>query len=211
MSIATLSPRALYEEVAELLRQRIFSDELAPGSWIDEAKIAEEFGISRTPLREALKVLASEGLITMRVRRGAWVTEVTHEDMKQVYHLLALLESDAAAWVAEFASPVQLAELHGLHAELEQATLDRKKFFGINEQFHMRILEATKNKWLFQMVQDLRRVMKLSRHNSLLKSGRISHSLEEHAIIMAAFDAHDPEAARKAMQTHFMQGLNAAG
>ena len=61
------------------------------------------------------------------------------------------------------------------------------------------------------MVQDLRRVMKLSRHNSLLKSGRISHSLEEHATIMAAFDAHDPEAARKAMHTHFVQGLNAAG
>ncbi|MBF5007443.1 GntR family transcriptional regulator [Diaphorobacter caeni] len=211
MSIATLSPRALYEEVAELLRQRIFSDELTPGSWIDEAKIAEEFGISRTPLREALKVLASEGLITMKVRRGAWVTEVTHEDMKQVYHLLALLESDAAAWVAEFASPLQLAELHALHAELEQATLDRKKFFNINEQFHMRVLEATANKWLFQMVQDLRRVMKLSRHNSLLKSGRIADSLHEHAIIMAAFDARDPEAARRAMQTHFMQGLNAAG
>ena len=82
MSTVTLSPRALYEEVADHLRQRIFSDVLAPGSWIDEAKIAEEFGISRTPLREALKVLASEGLVTMRVRRGAWVTEVTHEDMK---------------------------------------------------------------------------------------------------------------------------------
>ncbi len=211
MSIATLSPRALYEEVADLLRQRIFADELAPGSWIDEAKIAEEFGISRTPLREALKVLASEGLVTMRVRRGAWVTEVTHDDMKQVYHLLALLESDAAAWVAEFASPSQLAELHSLHDELEAATLDRKKFFSINEQFHMRVLEATKNKWLFQMVQDLRRVMKLSRHNSLLKSGRITHSLEEHRVIMAAFDARDPVAARQAMQTHFANGLDAAG
>lgn len=204
-------PRALYEEVAEALRQRIFSDQLAPGSWIDETKIAEEFGISRTPLREALKVLAAEGLVTMRVRRGAWVTEVTQEDMRQVYHLLALLESDAAAWVAEFASPALLKELHGLHAELAAATLDRKKFFGINEQFHMRILEATQNKWLFQMVQDLRRVMKLSRHNSLLKSGRIADSLAEHEVIMAAFDAHDPEAARRAMQTHFEQGLNAAG
>ncbi len=211
MSTVTLSPRALYEEVADHLRQRIFSDVLAPGSWIDEAKIAEEFGISRTPLREALKVLASEGLVTMRVRRGAWVTEVTHEDMKQVYHLLSLLESDAAAWVAEFASAAQRAELHALHKELMAATLDRKLFFSINEQFHMRILEATQNKWLFQMVQDLRRVMKLSRHNSLLKSGRITNSLEEHETIMAAFDARDPVAARQAMQAHFVQGLDAAG
>ncbi len=68
---ATIIPRALYEEVAERLRQRIFSRELEPGSWIDELKIADELGISRTPLRDALKVLAAEGLVTMKVRRGA--------------------------------------------------------------------------------------------------------------------------------------------
>ena len=71
MAAVSLTPRALYEEVAELLRQRIFNRELAPGSWIDELKLAEEYGISRTPLREALKVLATEGLVTMKVRRGA--------------------------------------------------------------------------------------------------------------------------------------------
>ena len=206
-----LAPRALYEEVAELIRQRIFAHELAPGSWIDESKIAEEFGISRTPMREALKVLAAEGLVTMKVRRGAYVTEVTLEDLKQVYHLLGLLESDAAAWVAQHASTQQLAELQALHAQLKDLTLDRKAFFTINEQFHMRVLEATQNKWLFQMVQDLRRVMKLNRHNSLLKSGRITPALDEHETIMAAFAARDPEAARKAVQAHFAQGLDAAG
>eukprot|EP01030_Chromulinospumella_sphaerica_P028516 gene28516-28862_t len=77
----SLAPRPLYEEVAELLRQRIFKRELEPGSWIDELKIAEEFGISRTPLREALKVLAAEGLVTMKVRRGAYVTEVSQQDL----------------------------------------------------------------------------------------------------------------------------------
>ena len=77
MAAVSLTPRALYQEVAELLRQRIFNRELEPGSWIDELKIAEEFGISRTPLREALKVLAAEGLVTMKVRRGAYVTEVS--------------------------------------------------------------------------------------------------------------------------------------
>ena len=77
MAALSLAPRALYEEVAELLRQRIFTRELEPGSWIDEMKLAEEYGISRTPLREALKVLAAEGLVTMKVRRGAYVTEVS--------------------------------------------------------------------------------------------------------------------------------------
>ena len=91
-----LKQRALYLDVAELLRQRIYNRELAPGSWIDELRIAEDLGISRTPLREALKVLASEGLVTMKVRRGAYVTEVSQTDLAQVYHLLALLEADAA-------------------------------------------------------------------------------------------------------------------
>ena len=108
MSALTLTPRALYEEVAELLRQRIFRRELEPGSWIDELKIAEEFGISRTPLREALKVLAAEGLVTMKLRRGAYVTEMSEKDLRDVYHLLSLLESDAAGVVAATATPAQL-------------------------------------------------------------------------------------------------------
>ena len=126
MSALTLTPRALYEEVAEQLRQRIFRRELEPGSWIDELKIAEEFGISRTPLREALKVLAAEGLVTMKVRRGAYVTEMSEKDLRDVYHLLSLLESDAAGVVAERATPEQLAALAALHAELEAAAGERE-------------------------------------------------------------------------------------
>ena len=103
MSAVTLTPRALYEDVAELLRQRIFRRELEPGSWIDELKLCAEYGISRTPLREALKVLAVEGLVTMKVRRGAYVTEMSRDDVAQVYHVLALLESDAAGEVARHA------------------------------------------------------------------------------------------------------------
>ena len=108
MAAVTLTPRALYEEVAELLRQRIFRRELEPGSWIDELKLAEEYGISRTPLREALKVLAAEGLVTMKVRRGAYVTEVNDKDLRDVYHLLSLLESDAAGVVAVQATDAEL-------------------------------------------------------------------------------------------------------
>jgi len=106
-----LTPRALYLDVAERLRQQIFNRELEPGSWIDELKLAAEYGISRTPLREALKVLAVEGLVTMKVRRGAYVTEMSTTDVAQIYHLLALLESDAAGQVAQRASAAQVAGL----------------------------------------------------------------------------------------------------
>src|SRR3954468_4991695 len=130
MSAISLAPRALYEEVAELLRQRIFRRELEPGSWIDEVKLAQEYGISRTPLREALKVLAAEGLVTMKGGRGAYVTEVSERDLAEVYHLLALLESDAAAVVAERASGPEMKELQALHTELAGAVKDRARFFA---------------------------------------------------------------------------------
>ena len=210
MAELSLSPRALYVEVAELLRERIFSRELVPGSWIDELKLAEEYGISRTPLREALKVLATEGLVTMKVRRGAYVTEVSERDLADVYHLLALLESDAASVVATQASALELSELQTLHNELEKAAADRERFFEINEAFHMRLLEIANNRWRDQMVADLRKVMKLNRHNSLLKSGRIEESLAEHRALMAALIARDAKASMQTMQAHFQSGLEAA-
>ena len=210
MSALTLTPRALYEEVAEQLRQPIFRRELKPGSWIDELKIAEEFGISRTPLREALKVLAAEGLVTMKVRRGAYVTEMSEKDLRDVYHLLSLLESDAAGVVAERATDAHLKTLQDLHAELEAAVADREQFFAINERFHMHLLEMADNRWRSQMVADLRKVMKLNRHNSLFKQGRIEDSLSEHRAILDAMLSRDPEGTRRAMQAHFAQGLQAA-
>ena len=210
MSALSLAPRALYEEVAELLRQRIYRRELEPGSWIDELKIAEEYGISRTPLREALKVLAAEGLVTMKVRRGAYVTEVYEQDLHNVYHLLGLLESDAAGVVATRATEAEQQELQALHDELEAAAADRDRFFALNERFHMRLLEIADNRWRDQMVADLRKVMKLNRQNSLLKSGRIEESLAEHRAVMAALRRRDAAGAAKAMQAHFRNGLEAA-
>jgi DNA-binding GntR family transcriptional regulator len=213
----SLAPRPLYEEVAELLRQRIFKRELEPGSWIDELKIAEEFGISRTPLREALKVLAAEGLVTMKVRRGAYVTEVSQQDLADVYHLLSLLESDAAGVVATKATDAEIKELQALHKALEAAAKPGKdkaattdQFFAVNEKFHMRLLEIANNRWRDQMVADLRKVMKLNRHNSLLKTGRIEESLAEHRAIMDALAARDSALTAQRMAEHFANGLTAA-
>jgi DNA-binding GntR family transcriptional regulator len=210
MSALSLAPRALYEEVAELLRQRIFARELEPGSWIDELRIAEALGISRTPLREALKVLAAEGLVTMKVRRGAYVTEVSDKDLRDVYHLLALLESDAARVVAQTASDDQLRQISALHKELEKSVEDRDRFFEINEAFHMLLLSVADNRWRDQMVADLRKVMKLNRHSSLFKEGRIEQSLTEHQAIVQALISKQPELAAERMSAHFSNGLEAA-
>jgi len=206
----SLSPRALYQEVAERLRQQIFARQLEPGSWIDEQKLAAEYGISRTPLREALKVLAVEGLVTMKVRRGAYVTEMSTDDVAQVYHLLGLLEADAAGEVARKASDVQLAELRQLHERLEKQARSRDAFFATNEAFHLKLLEFAGNRWRAQMVTDLRKVMKLNRHHSLFKQGRLASSLAEHRELMAAIEGRDARAATRLMRSHFDNGLEAA-
>ena len=210
MPALSLAPRALYEEVAELLRQRIFARELEAGSWIDELRIAQALGISRTPLREALKVLAAEGLVTMKVRRGAYVTEVSEKDLREVYHLLAVLESDAARVVATIANASQIAQILALQKELEEAVGHRDRFFEINEAFHGLLLQIADNRWRDQMVADLRKVMKLNRHHSLLKEGRLEQSLAEHKDIVQALSSRQPELAAQKMSIHFMNGLQAA-
>ncbi len=204
-----LTPRALYQDVAERLREQIFARELEPGSWIDEQKIAADYGISRTPLREALKVLAVEGLVTMKLRRGAYVTEMSRTDVEQVYHLMALLESDAAAQVARQAGAEEIAELQALHARLESQSGQRDAFFATNEQFHLRLLEIAGNRWALQFVQDLRKVMKLNRHLSLFKQGRLADALAEHRAVMAAIAARDAAGAAEHMRRHFENGLAA--
>jgi DNA-binding GntR family transcriptional regulator len=205
-----LAPRALYQEVAERLREQIFNRELEPGSWIDEQKLTAELGISRTPLREALKVLAVEGLVTMKVRRGAYVTEMSTDDVQQVYHLLALLESDAAGDVARNATPEDLAQLRTLHDRLEREVHQREFFFATNEAFHIQLMAIAGNRWRQQIVADLRKVMKLNRHHSLFKQGRPEESLNEHRAVMYALERRDGALATRLMRAHFDNGLAAA-
>ena len=202
--------RALYEDVAERLRTQIFDRLLEPGAWIDEQKLAVEYGISRTPLREALKVLATEGLVTMKPRRGAYVAEMSRDDVAQVYRLLALLEADAVADVARHVSNEQLAQLQALHDLLERQVRQRDAFFATNERFHMALLDIAGNRWRTQIVADLRKVMKLNRHHSLFKQGRLADSLGEHRLLMEAIKRRNAAKATTLMRQHFASGLEAA-
>jgi DNA-binding GntR family transcriptional regulator len=206
---APFASTALYEQVADRLRQQILARELEPGAWIDELKLCGELGISRTPLREALKVLAGEGLVTMKLRRGAYVTEMSERDVREAYQLLSLLESDAAAEVATRATEAELNELGELHRALEEALPERDAFFAANERFHLRVLEIDGNRWRLQIVGDLRRLMKLNRHHSLFREGRLAESLDEHRAIVQALFSRDAEACRQLVTAHFCNGLSA--
>lgn len=203
--------RPLYEDVAERLREQIFSHELTPGSWLDEQSLAIAFGISRTPMREAIKVLASEGLVTTKMNKGAYVTEVDRRDLEQIFTVLSLLEGQAAKETAIKASEAQLTQLDNLHHRLEKAAADRDtgQFFEINVKFHELIQEIAGNKWMNGVIEDLRKVLKLQRRDSLTRSGRLLSSLVEHREILQAILKRDPLAAELAMRKHLTRGLEA--
>jgi DNA-binding GntR family transcriptional regulator len=203
--------RPLYEDVAERLREQIFAHELAPGSWLDEQSLALAFGISRTPMREAIKVLASEGLVTTKMNKGAYVTEVERRDLEQIFTVLSLLEGEAAKETALRATEAELTQLDDLHHRLEKAAADRdlEQFFEINVRFHEMVQEIAANPWMNGVINDLRKVLKLQRRDSLSRSGRLLSSLVEHREILQAILKRDPLAAEEAMRKHLARGLEA--
>ena len=208
MTASRIAPLALYQEVAERLRQRIFSHELKPGMWIDEQALADHYGISRTPLREALKVLASEGLVTLKPRRGCYVTEISERDLDEIFSVMSLLEGQCAGTTAARATEADLERLRQIHAQLERAAAgnDINGFFEANQAFHMALQDIADNHWLQHVIEDLRKVIKLSRHHSLFSEGRLEQSLAEHRAILAALVERDAVTAELRMREHILSG-----
>src|SRR5574343_755544 len=134
---------ALYQEVAGRLREEIFDHVLQPGEWIDEVAVVARYGISRTPLREALKVLAAEGLVTLKTRRGCYVAEISKEDASEIYPVLAMLEGRCAFEATRKLSDLAAAELQACHDALEQAAAagEIRQFFEVNQEFHRLVQE----------------------------------------------------------------------
>ena len=208
MTSSRIAPLALYQEVAERLRQRIFSHELPSGAWVDEQALADQYGISRTPLREALKVLAAEGLVTLKPRKGCYVTEISDRDLDEIFSVMALLEGQCAREAASRADHVAIKELEHIHNKLELAARnhDIDGFFEANQAFHRAVQTLADNRWLLNTIADLRKVIKLSRHHSLFSEGRLEQSLSEHREILVAIVEHKTDAAEKLMRDHIASG-----
>jgi DNA-binding GntR family transcriptional regulator len=195
---------SLHEEVAVLLRDRIFDGSLAPGSFIDEVALCETLKISRTPLREALKVLAVEGLVRHEPRRGSFVNEVTEQDLDEIFPVMALLEGRCAFEAARHASDADIAALDVLHERLK-AHADAGRipdYYATNFSIHEAIITLADNRWLAMVIADLRKILKLARLQQLRAPGRLAQSLNEHLAIYAALRARDSEGADAAMRTH---------
>ena len=199
-----LIQNSLHHEAASTLREQIFSGELAPGTFLDEVALCERLEISRTPLREALKVLTSEGLLRHEPRRGCFVNEVTEQDLDDIFPVIALLEGRCAFEAARHATDADLHELALLHERLQaHAQAGRTTdYYATNFLIHEAIIELANNRWLAQAIADLRKILKLSRLQSLAAPGRLQQSLSEHMTVFAALKSRDSEGAEAAMRTH---------
>lgn len=202
--------QALYLQVADRLRDQIYKHELKPGDAIDEMVLCERYGISRTPLREALKVLSSEGLIELIPRRGSFVRSMDMAELNELFPMMAVLEGLCARGAVENCSAPELERLQQMHAELERLAEagDIDAYYELNFVFHQAVQDLSGNKWLQRIIGDLRKVLRLARHMQLTIPGRLSASIEEHRQIMTAFENHDPEMADRNMQEHLIKQWN---
>jgi len=195
---------SLHDQVAQQLRDQIFAGELSPGVFVDETRLCEQLAISRTPLREALKVLAAEGLIRHEPRRGSFVNEVTEQDLDEIFPVIALLEGRCAFEAAQQAGDADIAALERLHTQLQDSAAQGRipDYYRANYAIHEAIIAIAGNKWLAQVISDLRKILKLARLQQLNAPGRLTQSLAEHMAIFAALKARDAEGADAAMRTH---------
>ena len=202
---------SLHDGVATKLRTMIFDGQLAPGDWVDEKALAADWQISRTPLREALKVLASEGLVELVPHRGCRVIELSDDDADDLFPVMALLEGRCAFEAVRNADAAALARLRHLHGELERhaAARDIDAYYRANHDFHSSVQALADNRWLDRVTGDLRRFMRLMRGRQLQLPGRIEASINEHRVLMDAFEQQDAARAERAMHDHLLAQLAA--
>jgi DNA-binding GntR family transcriptional regulator len=196
----------LYEEVAERLRQKIYDYALPPGEWIDEPALAEELGISRTPLRESLKLLAAEGLVQLDAGRGSRVTRLTLEDLNQLFPVMAMLEGRCAHDAVKRIDAAGVQRLEDLHAAMEAASTagDVAEYYRNNYLIHETVQQYAGNPWLIRVTHDLHRILKMHRGRQLLTPGRMAQSLAEHRALMDCVRRGDAEGAERTMHGHLL-------
>jgi len=195
----TIIRKSLHQELVDRLEQLIISGELAPGSKVPEKMLCTRFGVSRTPLREALKVLASCGLVRLEPNRGAWVTQVTIGEVEEVFPVLGVLESLSGELACKSITDDEIAVVRGLHNQMIHSyeTRDLDSYFAINQKIHRAILMAARNNTLTSSCQALSLRMQRARYLANMTEGRWYAAVREHEDIMKFLSDRDaPNLAR---------------
>jgi DNA-binding GntR family transcriptional regulator len=199
-----LSRVNLPTQIYSLLKQRIVGNKVSFGYKLTEFHLAEELGVSRTPIREALNRLVQDGLVTVIPGRGAFVTSFSAEDMIELFDVREALEGMAARLASSKMTEKTLEKIRD-HLEAGMAERKRNGYTGYVEadrEFHEAITSACGNRHLSQLMASLRERIQMLRHRSVILPGRASKSFQEHLAIIEALSLHDPDPAEQRMRTH---------
>lgn len=191
-------------QVADMLRDLIMTGKLKEGDKVNEAGLCDTMGISKTPLREALRVLSVEGLIELVPNRGAFVTQPMLDEITEMFDVMELLEGFCARSACEKLDDTSFARLEKLHLELEKyyRLCNQAEYVRINNQYHTFLQELAGNRALNQIVTGLRKKILLYRFQSLNQPHRFEESIREHRHLIEAFRKREPEKAEALMQMH---------
>ncbi|MBX3658874.1 MAG: GntR family transcriptional regulator [Ramlibacter sp.] len=192
------------EQLREKIEELIATGELPPGSSLEEAALAERYGVSRTPVREALIQLATEGLIEMRPRRGAVVTSISPMRLIEMFEVMAELEAMCGRLAARRMTERERLDLSAAHAACEAALGERNDYFYCNERFHAAIYAGSHNGFLSEQALQMQRRLRPYRRLQLRVPNRMSASFSEHSEIVRAIVSGDAQAAAQAMRDHVM-------
>lgn len=192
------------EYLRETIEERIATGEYPPGMRLDESELAEEFGVSRTPIREALIQLDSEGLVEMRPRRGAIVMEVSPQRLCEMFEVMAELEAMCARLAARRLTEDDRRELVAAHDSSQVAINggDPNAYFYLNERFHHAIYAASHNQFLIDQAKQLQRRLRPYRRMQLHVRDRVKASFDEHWGITQAIVAGDGDRAAQLLRDH---------
>lgn len=205
--LMTPETQPLHHQVTEILRNKIVDGVLRPGTPISERELCEELQVSRTPLREALKVLASEGLVQLFRNRGAIVSPISVETIEDKLAVLGALEGYAARYLCERATDAQLQELTTLHERFtEHFDADEAdEYFKLNQTFHHKLVEMTGNAVLIDMHNMLSSHVRRPRIEGVRQHVPTHSVIDEHATILRALLARDAVAAQQAAENHLQR------
>ena len=200
----TIRAMKISERLCETIEELIATGELAPGSALDEAMLVERYGVSRTPVREALIQLAAEGLVELRPRRGAVVAQATPQRLVEMFEVMAELEAMCARLAARRLHDADLVALEAALACCDAAAAQRDPdaYFYANEEFHRALYTASHNDFLVGQTLALQRQLRPYRRLQLRVRHRMQHSLTEHAEILVALRQGDAVQAMEATRRH---------
>ena len=198
---------SLHNEAVARIRDLITNGTLEPGSKVSEKALCELFGISRTPLREALKVLSTEGLVVLRPHRGARVAEFTGEDLAELFPVLGALEGLAGELACARITDAALEQIRGHHRDMlaHHARGDRAAYFAANQAIHEAIVAAAGNSVLASMYESSRGRIRPARLMANVTRERWDEAVHEHAEILVALDRRDGARLRQLLQDHIRQ------